>query len=129
MRPILKSPKNIIISPAILDRMDIFDEIKMPSQVADAPKRINTIENPIIKNIALIKMMRLSLLIRTLLPSAAFISSRENPEINEIYPGIRGGTQGDKNEIKPAAKAMYMETSYVMNYLYNTLGVPRVRSA
>jgi hypothetical protein len=91
--------------------MDIFDVIKVPIQVADAPKRINTIENPVIKNKALIKMIRLSLLIRTLLPSAVFISSRENPEINEIYPGIRGRTQGDKNEIKPAANAMYMETS------------------
>ena len=32
-------------------------------------------------------------------------SLRDCPEIKEIYPGIRGSTQGDKKLIKPAPKA------------------------
>ena len=35
----------------------------------------------------------------------------EIPDIKEIYPGTSGKTQGDKKEINPAAKVMYMETS------------------
>jgi hypothetical protein len=46
------------------------------------------------------------------------------PDIKEIYPGTRGKTQGDKKEINPAAKAMYMETSgisYILLQVDNKL--------
>ena len=33
------------------------------------------------------------------------MSSIETPEMNEMYPGMRGSTQGETKERKPAAKA------------------------
>ena len=56
-------------------------------------------------------MIRFSLLRNGMLPSFSLISANETPDIKEIYPGTRGKTHGDKKEIKPAANAMYKETS------------------
>ena len=35
----------------------------------------------------------------------AFSSSKPAPEINERYPGTRGNTHGDRNEMSPAKNA------------------------
>ena len=43
----------MITNPANFVRIDIFDEINVPIQVADAPSKINTVENPIMKKIEL----------------------------------------------------------------------------
>ena len=42
------------------------------------------------------------------------ISCSETPDINEIYPGINGRTQGDKNEINPAPNAIVMGISCII---------------
>jgi hypothetical protein len=104
-------PKKIIINPPILEINDIFDERKDPIHVADAPKRINTRENPATKNSELITTIRFSPLRTEDVLFFSFISVKVTPDIKEIYPGTRGRTQGDKKEINPAVKAMYMDTS------------------
>ena len=104
-------PKKIIINPPILEINDIFDERNAPSQVADAPRRIKTRENPATKNSELITIIRFSPLRTDGVLVFSFISAKVTPDIKETYPGTRGKTQGDKKEINPAAKAMYMETS------------------
>ena len=60
------------------------------------PKETKTIENPTEKKIVFNKTDFLSL--RT--------SSKVWPEIYEIYPGIKGKTQGDKKLINPPANAI-----------------------
>jgi hypothetical protein len=114
-------PKKIIISPPIFDKSDIFDERNAPSQVADAPKRIKTIENPATKKIELINIIRLSLPRKDGRPLFSFNSANETPDIKEIYPGTNGKTQGERKEINPAANAMYKETSGIF---YILLGLP-----
>jgi hypothetical protein len=110
-------PKKIISNPPIFDINDIFDERNAPIQVADAPKRINTRENPATKNSELITIIRFSPLRIEGVLDFSFISVKVTPDIKEIYPGTRGKTQGDKKEINPAAKAMYMETSGISYFL------------
>jgi hypothetical protein len=99
-------PKKMITSPANFVRIDIFDEIKVPIQVADAPSKINTMENPMMKKIELKRIIRFSFLRNGVLPSFSPISANETPDIKERYPGTKGKTHGDKKEIKPAANAI-----------------------
>ena len=101
-----------------MDINDIFDERNAPIQVADAPKRINTRENPATKNSELITIICFSPLRIEGVLEFSFISVKVTPDIKEIYPGTRGNTQGDKKEIDPAAKAMYMETSGIFYILH-----------
>lgn len=108
-------PKKIIINPPIFDNSDIFDERNAPSQVADAPKRIKTIENPATKKIELINIIRFSRPIKDGRPLFSFNSANETPDIKEIYPGTNGKTQGERKEINPAANAMYREISGIVN--------------
>jgi hypothetical protein len=96
----------MITSPATFVRIDIFDEINDPIQVAVAPSKINTMENPMMKEIELYRIIIFSLLRKRVPPSFSLISANETPDIKEIYPGTRGRTQGDKKEIKPAANAI-----------------------
>ena len=70
---------------------------KLPIKVAVAPSDIKTNENPNEKNKDFF--------------SIKFLDFRSNslsvvPHINEIYPGIKGSTQGDKKLIKPAKKTI-----------------------
>ena len=104
-------PKKIIINPPILDINDIFEERNAPIQVAVAPRRRKTIENPVTKKSELIRTIRFSLFRRDEMRFFSFISVNVTPDIKEIYPGTNGKTQGDRKDIKPAAKAIYMETS------------------
>ena len=107
-----------MISPPIFDKSDIFDERNAPSQVADAPRRIKTIENPATKKIELINMIRFGLPRKEGRPLFSFNSANETPDIKEIYPGTNGKTQGERKENKPAANAMYKETSGIFYKLY-----------
>ena len=50
-------PKEIIASPPIFEKRDILDERTALIQVADAPKRIKTIEKPVTKKIELINII------------------------------------------------------------------------
>jgi hypothetical protein len=104
-------PKKMITKPAILEKTEIFEEINEPSQVAVAPSRINTTEKPAIKKTELNKTARLSLLSQVVFSALSPSSAKETPDMNETYPGTNGSTQGDRNEINPAANAIYIETS------------------
>jgi len=114
MSPNLNKPKKIITSPAIFVRNEILVDNNVPNHVAEAPKRINIDENPAIKNMELRITESFCLFSNPLPGEPSFISCRETPDIKEMYPGINGRTQGDKNDINPAANAMVMGTSCVM---------------
>ena len=96
----------MITSPASRVKTDILDARRFPNQVAEAPRRIKTSENPTIKKIELFRILRFSLLGKAAEPPCALISVNDTPDIKEIYPGTSGRTQGDKKEIRPAANAM-----------------------
>ena len=106
MKPIMYTPKKMMTNPATFVRTVIFEVINIPSQVAVAPSKINTMENPMIKKIELQRIIRFSLLRNGVLSFFSRISANETPDIKERYPGTRGRTHGDKKEIKPAANAM-----------------------
>ena len=91
------SEKNIIIIPAII--LKIFELVKKNFPINDAvnPKAIKTKEKPKVKKIVLITTKFFSLLTNL---------SNDVPEIYEMYPGIKGRTQGDKKLINPAKKAI-----------------------
>ena len=114
MIPIFNKPKKMITSPATLVRKEILVDSNVPNHVAEAPKRINTAENPAMKNMELRITESLCWFKNPLPAVPSFISCRETPEIKDIYPGINGRTQGDKNDINPAANAMVMGTLCVM---------------
>jgi len=114
MSPILNTPKKIMTSPAIFVRNEILDDNNVPNHVAEAPKRMKIIENPPIKNTELRTTVSFCLFSSPLPGEPTFISCRETPDIKEMYPGINGRTQGDKNDINPAANAMVMGTLCVM---------------
>ena len=63
---------------------------------AVAPKLINTNEKPKENKIVLSKIFF----------CFSTISPRLSPDMYEIYPGIKGKTQGDKKLINPAPKAI-----------------------
>ena len=68
-----------------------------PKIDAAEPKSINTIEKPKVKKTVLTTNRFLFLLLSW---------SKDVPEIQDMYPGIRGSTHGDKKLIKPAKKAI-----------------------
>jgi len=79
----------MIIMPANFSRIKAFSKRKLPRKVAVAPKRVNTKEKPRIKN----KELIITLFLFCLPPCS--ISSKDIPEIKEIYPGTKGRTQGE----------------------------------
>ncbi len=86
----------MITSPATILKGNELLNRNLPKKVADAPKIINTIENPAVNKIIGNKLI-------------FFFSNnslRELPEMYEIQPGINGNTHGDKKLIKPAPKAI-----------------------
>ena len=88
----------MMIMPAIISKSALFLDRNLPAVVAVAPRRINTIENPMIKPMEFKKIF---------LVFATPLSMFENvsPEMYEIYAGIRGRMHGDTKEIKPAINA------------------------
>lgn len=99
----------ITIIPATLERIIWFSLKSVPIVVLAAPRRTKTIEKPKPKKIA--PKSALSLKSFGLFSSLSiFLSvSRLSPVIKEIYPGIRGKIQGDRNERSPARKAAAIE--------------------
>ena len=83
--------------PAII--LKIFELVKKNFPINDAtvPKAMKTKEKPKVKKIVLITIRFLFL---------SVILSNDVPEIYEMYPGIKGRTQGDKKLINPAKKAI-----------------------
>ena len=86
--------------------MAFFEAKKIPIHVAEIPRRTKIAENPMMKKIELIITVFFSL--------SPPISSTDIPDTNEMYPGTRGRTHGDRNEIIPAANAMNRETSFMI---------------
>ena len=88
--------KIIITTPAITLKVSEFCKSVWPKKDADAPKIINTVENPqqnkIKGKISIFFDFR--------------ISCNDWPDIKETYPGIKGKTQGDKKLMSPAPKAI-----------------------
>ena len=103
--PVRCKPKIIIIIPAITRKRLNLDARKLPITLAPSPNAINTTEKPNIKNTEF-KIMKY----RFFFSLEVFISSRETPDMNEIYPGISGNIQGEKNEASPAKNALNIET-------------------
>jgi hypothetical protein len=83
-----------------------FDNKNFPRVVAVAPSRTKTTEKPTIKANDVMRVFR-----RTSSRFEAFCSSStDTPDINEIYAGTSGRTQGERNESIPAKKAAKIET-------------------
>jgi hypothetical protein len=102
-----------------LERIEILEEINDPIHVAVAPNSINTMEKPVIKKIELNKIIRLSLLNQDVFSVLSPSSVNVTPDMNETYPGTNGRTQGDRNEINPAANAIYNEISGMFYKLHS----------
>ena len=73
---------------------ELFNTI-WPRKVEAAPNKIKTIENP--KENKINGIMLISFFSKS--------SFKDEPEIYDIYPGIKGKTHGDKKLNKPALKA------------------------
>jgi len=79
------------------------------------PSKTNTNENPKIKTNELITTF-----IFILLSPPSVISFKETPDINEIYAGTKGKTQGEIKDISPAAKAAKIDMSGIKTpFKYN----------
>src|ERR1700732_651724 len=97
------------MAPAKGARRFLFCRRNCPTALADAPKATNTTEKPITNaNEDAIRLPR-------------GFSPRRNcstpiPESIEMYPGTRGSTHGERNEISPATKAARIETCKVSSY-------------
>jgi hypothetical protein len=82
-----------------------------PIQVAEAPNKMKTTENP------KIKQMEFTNTVARFFPDSFFSpwplcnSGTEIPEINETYPGTKGSTQGERKDTNPAVKAIKVEMS------------------
>ena len=86
----------MIIIPATTLKVSEFCNSVWPKKDAEAPKIINTVENP--------KQNKIKGKILIFLDFK--ISCNDWPEIKETYPGIKGKTHGDKKLISPAPKAI-----------------------
>jgi hypothetical protein len=73
-----------------------------PISLAAEPSEIKINDNPAL-NASELSMTQLRVVE---LESPCFIWSTLIPEINEIYPGTSGNTHGDRNDAKPATKAI-----------------------
>ena len=85
-----------MIKPATNLNVCEFCKRICPKKDAAAPKMIKTKEKPKVNNTKGLKLI------------FSFVSSsfNDDPEIKDIYPGIKGKTQGDKKLISPAPKAI-----------------------
>jgi hypothetical protein len=93
------NPKMMMMTPAILLMSARCLCNAWPTVVAAAPRARKTIEKPRMN----IKEFRKTLRIRR--ESCSLSSSTLAPEISDTYPGTRGRTQGERNEINPARNA------------------------
>src|SRR5260370_11133242 len=107
--PIKWRPKRTMMAPANGARRLLFCRRNCPTALADAPNATNTTEKPITNaNEDAIRLPR-------------GFSPRRNcstpiPESIEMYPGTRGNTHGERNEISPATNAARIETCKVNSY-------------
>ena len=110
--PISCSEKTIIMLPAIILKVSELNKKNLPINEAVEPKIIKTKEKPKVKKIVLTTTKPLFLSTRLL---------NDVPEIYEMYPGIKGKTQGDKKLIIPAKNAI--DNVVFTIYRPNPLGI------
>jgi hypothetical protein len=84
-----------------------------PRKVAEAPMRIKMKENPPTKRRVCTKIFFLLPLL-SLTASGAVISATERPVTKDIYPGIRGRTQGERKLNIPAEKEISRGTCSIL---------------
>src|SRR5581483_2075590 len=97
--PVRWSPKMMMTTPATIDKLCLYCAASCPISVEIAPRVTNTTLNPRMNPMELTMTRRISC------DCGDFSSSTPTPEIRETYPGTRGSTQGERNEIRPATKA------------------------
>ena len=97
----------IIKIPAKILNISEFCNSVCPKYDAEAPKIINTVENPRQNKIKGKKF--------TCLDSK--ISFNDWPEMKEIYPGIKGSTHGDRKLINPAPNAIKNSIIYPVFFI------------
>src|SRR3989338_2264084 len=105
-------PKITITVPAIFVKNFACPVIKVPIKEAEAPNDMKITEKPNTKNID-VKPAFLIIFLRWAPP---FSSSKDIPDRNEIYPGIKGNIQGERKERTPAIKAMPIEIWFIFTY-------------
>jgi hypothetical protein len=88
--------------------------------VAEAPSMTKTIEKPRTKNNELNKVFKKNLF--ELWDSLS--SSKDKPEMKEIYPGTRGKTQGERKERIPNKKEVNKPTFSISSNLLNLIKKP-----
>src|SRR3990167_3594500 len=76
-----------------------------PITVAEAPNRMNTVENPAMNSRAFWRVLHLT----RKRSSPRVSSSSDRPVTYETYAGTSGNTHGETNERKPAENAMASE--------------------
>src|SRR5882672_7539397 len=89
----------MITAPAIRASSDLYCANSCPTSVEIAPSVMNTILKP------RMNAAEFSITLRKNCPCSVLSSSTPTPEIKETYPGTRGSTHGERNEINPATKA------------------------
>ena len=100
------------MTPAMILKISEFVKKNFPIKDAAEPKAIKTKEKPNVKKIVLktIKLLFFSVILL-----------KDVPEIYEMYPGIKGRTQGDKKLINPAKKAkgnvVFINTLLVFSFV------------
>ena len=93
----------------MVDKILEFWSKKLPIKVAVAPRDIKTNDSPNEND---------KVFFRIKLLDFRFNSLSVDPHINEIYPGIKGSTHGDRKLIKPAKKAI--ESDKIIKKLFET---------
>ena len=99
-------PNRMIKAPAILLITAMWFTRNRPTAVAEAPKAVKTKANPRTKNTEL----QPALFIKSFLSAPLESSSKDSPDMKEMYPGTKGKTQGDRKETTPATKAVHRLT-------------------
>ncbi len=111
----------MITIPEILVKVPRFCRRKVPNPVAAAPRAANTTVNPRMNN-------RITLTIR---PEETWPSSScaaEYPDIIDRYPGSRGSTQGEMNEMMPAPNAMTSCSRYAASPTFSNMSASHNRT-
>ena len=103
--------------PAIILKTSEFCKSVFPKKDAEAPKITNTLEKP--------KQNKIKEKTFIFLDSKIFC--KDWPEMYEIYPGIKGNTQGDKKLTSPAANATKNSNIYPVFFIAADMPAIEVR--
>src|SRR5258708_34381720 len=105
----------MMTTPAMRASSDLYWARTWPTSVEIAPSVMKTMLKP------MMNAAELSITLRKSSPSFSLSCSTPTPEIRETYPGTRGSTQGDRNDISPATNAASGNGKVVI-FLYSSDG-------